>query len=139
ASRLRMAHVLWPRPGYPFTLGLELEYSLTEAGLAVTLRAENLGRRPAPYGAGLHPYVRAELGGIDQSLLRVPAATWLETDSRQIPTGRLLSVEGTDRDFRSARPLGSTRLDTALTDLERGAGNLARVTLASGDGSRRVT
>jgi aldose 1-epimerase len=138
-SRLRMGHLLWPQPGYPFTLGLELEYSLTEAGLAVTMRAENLGRRPAPYGAGFHPYVRAELGVIDGSVLQVPAETWLQTDSRLIPTGRLLAVEGTDRDFRSPRPLGSTSLDTAFTDLERGAGELARVTLASGDGSRHVT
>jgi aldose 1-epimerase len=139
ASRLRMAHVLWPQPGYPFMLGLELEYSLTEAGLAVTMRTENLGRRPAPYGAGFHPYIRAELGVIDSSVLQVPAETWLETDSRRIPTGRLLAVEHTERDFRSARPVGSTTLDTAFTDLERGADELARVTLASGDGRRRVT
>src|SRR2546423_2434124 len=51
-SRLRMGHVLRPQPGYPFTLRLEVEYSLTEAGLAVTMGAENLGPRPAPYGAG---------------------------------------------------------------------------------------
>ena len=52
------------------------------------MRAENLGRRPAPYGAGMHPYVRAELGGIDTSVLRVPAETWMDADQRQIPTGR---------------------------------------------------
>src|SRR2546430_2559661 len=72
-SRVRMGHVLWPLTGYPFTLALELEYDLSDAGLRVTMRAENVGRRPAPYGAGMHPYVRAELGPIDGTTLRPDA------------------------------------------------------------------
>src|SRR2546430_1199001 len=103
-SRVRMGHVLWPLTGYPFTLALELEYDLSDAGLRVTMRAENVGRRPAPYGAGMHPYVRAELGPIDGTTLRLDAAQWLETDDRQGPTGPLLSGGRTSVHLREPRP-----------------------------------
>jgi aldose 1-epimerase len=137
-SRCRLGHVLWPSPGYPFTLALEIDYELSDAGLRVTMSAENAGRQPAPYGAGQHPYVRAEMGAPDASWLRLPADTWLEMDERQVPTGRTLSVAGTDRDFREARQLAATRLDSAFTDLRREADGQARVELDSSDRARGV-
>jgi aldose 1-epimerase len=87
----------------------------------------------------MHPYVRAELGGIDGSLLHVPADTWLETDERRIPTGRLLAVEGSRYDFREPRSVAGTVIDTAFTDLERDGEGVARVALGSADGARRVS
>jgi len=138
-SRARLGHVLWPQSGYPFTLLLELVYELSDAGLRVTVRAENAGSTPAPYGAGMHPYVRAELGGIDASTLHVDAEQWLEADQRKIPTGRLLSVAGTSYDFREPRRLEGVAMDTAFTGLERDRGGIARAELGSGDGGRRVT
>ena len=138
-ERVRMGHVLWPRAGYPFTLALEVDYELSDAGLRVTMSGENVGSRPAPYGAGQHPYVRAEPSTVDSSLLRLPAACWLETDERQVPTGRLVDVAGTAYDFREARPLGATRLDTAFTGLDRHPDGLARMELRSPGGDRRVT
>ncbi len=138
-SRLRLGHVLWPQPGYPFTLVLEVEYELTDAGLRVTIRAENAGVAPAPFGAGMHPYVRADLGGIDRSQLSVHADHWLEADERRIPTGRLLSVGATPYDFRERRSLDGVRMDTAFTELARDAGARARAELLGADGGRRVT
>ena len=138
-SHVRIGHVLWPQTGYPFTLVLELAYELSDAGLRVTIRAENAGRAPAPYGAGMHPYVRAELGGIDGSELCVGAEQWLEADDRKIPTGRLLSVAGTSYDFRRQRPLRGVAMDTAFTGLARDGQGTARAELCSADGARRVT
>jgi aldose 1-epimerase len=138
AASLRLGHVLWPQVGYPFTLALEVEYQLSDAGLRVTIRAENAGREPAPYGAGMHPYVRAELDGIDGSVLRLPAEGWLELDGRRLPTGRLLGVEGTPYDFRHPRPLGDTAMDTAFTSLVRDPEGVATVDLRSA-GGRCVT
>ena len=138
ASSVRMGHVLWPQPGYPFTLGLEQRYELSDAGLRVTMHAENVGRRAAPYGAGMHPYVRAELGLIDASVLRLPADGWLETDERHIPTGRRLGVEGTAYDFRQPRALGATAMDVAFTGLSRGADGLAWTELRSDRDGRCV-
>jgi aldose 1-epimerase len=138
-SRVRMGHVLWPQPGYPFTLELELEYELSDTGLRVTMHAENIGLRPAPYGAGMHPYVRAELGGIDTSVLRLPAETRFEMDERHIPTGRRLSVAGTPYDFREPRAIGGTAMDAAFTDLARDADGLAWTELRSGADARRTS
>src|SRR5438552_1144889 len=45
-SRVVAAHVLRPRPGYPFTLGLRVEYALDSHGLTATTTASNLGRDP---------------------------------------------------------------------------------------------
>ncbi len=138
-ASVRAGHVLWPQPGYPFTLELEVTYELSDAGLRVTMAARNVGVRPAPYGAGQHPYVRAELGAVDGTVLRLPAERWLEADERQLPTGRLADVAGTPYDFREPRPVGATRLDVALTALARDPDGLARAELRAGDGSRRVT
>lgn len=137
-SHVRVGHVLWPQPGYPFTLVLEQEYELSDAGLRVTMTAQNAGGRPAPYGAGMHPYVRADLDGIDGSTLRLEAERWLEVDDRNVPVGRLVPVEGTPYDFRRPRALGTTAMDTAFTDLARDGAGRAGAELRS-PGGRAVT
>jgi aldose 1-epimerase len=43
-------------------------------------------------------------------------------------------VRGTEHDFLQARPIGTTRLDHAFTDLERDADGIARVELRRPDG-----
>lgn len=130
-NRVLLTHRLHPQPGYPFTLDLEAEYRLAGSGLTVTLRAANPGPAPLPFGAGAHPYLRLGEGVADGVELTVPAATYLPTDERQIPTGRC-PVEGTEYDFRAARAVGATRLDIAFADLERSADGRARVELRQG-------
>ena len=139
ATKIRLGHVLWPQPGYPFTLALELDYELSGHGLRVTMTAENAGAGRAPFGAGQHPYVRAELGRVDSSVLLLPADSWLEMDARQIPTGRLRGVAGTEYDFRRPRPIGAAPLDAAFAGLARDTDGLARISLAAASGSCRVT
>jgi hypothetical protein len=48
-------------------------------------------------------------------------------------------VNGTEFDFRAARPIGATKLDNAFTDLERGPDGRARVTLHDPEAGRTVT
>ena len=132
-DRLVMELVLHAQPGYPFVLGLSIEYRLGPGGLSVTTTATNLGGRPCPYGAGSHPYVTVGTATVDEVLLELPAGQRAESDDRGIPTG-LLSVDGTEFDFRQARPIGDLVLDTAFTAL---TGNEAVV--ASPDALRRVT
>ena len=40
-----MTYALEPQPGYPFSLALELEYSLSDDGLRVQTTATNVGGR----------------------------------------------------------------------------------------------
>jgi aldose 1-epimerase len=116
-DRLTMAHVLYPRPGYPFLLDLEVTYELSDDGLRVELAIRNAGDVEAPVGAGQHPYL-LPLGALDDAVLRVPARSAIVTDDRQIPTGSV-PVDGGEHDFRAGRPVGATRLDTAFCELER--------------------
>ena len=113
-----MEHLLHPRPGYPFSLALRIEYALSDAGLSVTTTATNVGPDPCPYGCGAHPYLTLGTERIDSLVLRAPGGTVLFSDERGLPSGRS-PVEGTQYDFRRPRPIGATRLDSCFTDLER--------------------
>jgi aldose 1-epimerase len=132
-DRVVMELTLHPQPGYPFTVGLAVEYRLGAGGLSVSTTATNLGDHPCPYGAGAHPYLTVGTDLVDDAVLLVPADTRLEADDRGIPTGAV-AVEGTAYDFREAGPLGDRVIDTAYTDL---TGNEA--VFAAPDGQRRVT
>ncbi len=131
--RVVMEHTLQPRDGYPFTLALGIEYALSDAGLRVTTTATNIGADACPFGAGAHPYLTAGTPTVDSATLRVPADTVLRCDDRGLPIGAE-PVAATDHDFRRTRPIGTTHLDHAFTDLDRGDDGLARVELAGAPG-----
>jgi aldose 1-epimerase len=126
-SRLTFGLRLFPMSGYPFALGLTVDYELSDAGLRVRTSAENIGARAAPYGVGHHPYLSiGEL--IDTARLTLPAAVLLITDERQIPTSTA-PVAGTPYDFRTAREIGPVTLDACFGELARDADGRARVRL----------
>jgi aldose 1-epimerase len=130
-----MAYTLFPQPGYPHLLGLEVEYGLAASGLTVRATATNLGDEPCPYGAGFHPYLRLDPVLIDSLELCSPGSTYYRSDDDMIPIARE-TVAGTAFDFRAARAIGATQMDTAFTDLTRDADGRATVTLrdpATGD------
>lgn len=126
--RVVMQHRLHPRPGYPFSLALAIEYRLSEEGLVVQTTATNVGSQACPFGSGAHPYLSAGTPTVDSAVLHVAAGTVLQANERGIPVGEI-GVEGTDYDFRRPRPIGPTHLDHCFTDLERDDDGIARVTL----------
>jgi aldose 1-epimerase len=128
ADRVVLEHVLRPQPGYPFTLELRIEYSLSAEGLAVAVTARNVGTDACPYGAGAHPYLAVGAGGVDEATLRVPARAVLQADERGIPIGSA-PVEGTELDFAERRSVGSLRLDHCFTELDRDDDGRVRVHL----------
>jgi aldose 1-epimerase len=134
-----MSLLLHPQDGYPFTLSLTIDYRLSDDGLTVRTLATNAGERPLPYGAGHHPYLTVGTERIDDATLRIPALLSLETDDRQIPTGRLVRVEGSGYDFLEPRKIGALKLDTAFTSLIPDADGLSRVVLQNPDSRRRLT
>ncbi len=123
-----LVHRLMSQPGYPWTLDLHVLYDLSADGLTTTVTATNLAGSPAPYALGAHPYLTTGTGPVDRWELMLPAATRLLVDEQQIPTGRE-DVRDTDLDFRVSRPIRSVRLDTAFTDLTRGADGRTEVLL----------
>ena len=131
-DRVVMEHTLHPQPGYPFRLGLRLEYALAEDGLRVTSTATNAGSEACPFASGAHPYLTVGTDTVDTAVLRAPARTVLQPDPRGIPVSAE-PVDGTVFDFRQPRPIGQTTLDNAYTDLERDADGIARVELEDPD------
>jgi aldose 1-epimerase len=130
-----MRYTLYPQPGYPFLLGLELRYALGTSGLTVHAGATNLGNEACPYGAGFHPYLRLDPDRIDSLELSSPASEYYRSDDRMIPIGRE-PIAGSAFDFRDARAIAGTQMDTAFTRLARDADGRATVKLrdpATGD------
>jgi aldose 1-epimerase len=109
--RVVMEHILYPQPGYPFLLGISIEYALSHSGLQVQTTATNLGTQSCPYGSGAHPYLTLGTATIDGLILHVPGQTLLRSDER----------------------------DHAFTDLERDADGLARVELRDSDRETKVS
>ena len=137
-DRVALGHTLHPQPGYPFTLALALEYTLSEDGLRVSTTATNVGADPCPYGCGFHPYLTLGTPTIDSLTLEVPGRTVLQSDGRGLPVSRT-PVEGTQYDFRRAREIGSTMLDNTFADLERDADGLVRSHLREPAGGGALT
>ena len=139
-ARARFHHELVPQAGYPFALDLRVDYRLGDDGLHVAVTATNVGDRPAPYGAGHHPYLTVDRPADDLELT-LPARTWCEMDDRGLP-GPAQPIDETAYDFRSARRIGDLVLDhpfggltdapAVLRDPESGR----EITLHLGEGCR---
>jgi aldose 1-epimerase len=136
-SRVVMEHLLHPRPGYPFSLAVSIEYTLSNQGLSITTTATNAGADPCPYGCGAHPYFTLGTATVESVVLRAPGREVLHSDDRGIPTGQV-AVAGTEYDFTRPRAIGVTRLDHCFTDLERERG-IARVQLRAPDDRAGLT
>jgi aldose 1-epimerase len=129
-DRVVLIHRLPPRPGFPFLLTLEADYSLGRNGLTVRTSATNEGNEPLPYGNGSHPYLALGAATADNAVLRLPAREALHSNERGIPTGRF-DVRGTDLDFAEPREIRSLVLDHCFTALARDDDGLARVHVAA--------
>ncbi|HEV7662037.1 MAG TPA: aldose 1-epimerase family protein [Chloroflexota bacterium] len=139
AERVRLGVTLHPRPGYPFSLRLHLEYTLTAAGLTVHTTARNIGDRALPFGAGQHPYLTVDRPSIDSAVLQMAAASRLELNpERRLPTGRLIATADTEFDFRYPRAIGPLVIDECFTDLGRDTDGRCHARLSDDGGGRQV-
>lgn len=119
---------LFPQPGWSWQLASRVTYRLVDDGLTVHITVTNVGAGRAPFGYGAHPYVNIGDSSVADLSLRVPADRYVTVDDRMLPTGTV-EVRDTAYDFRRARPIGGTKLDTAFTGLARDADGRWRVRL----------
>lgn len=136
-ASVSLQYRLMAQTGYPWILDLHVLYDLSADGLTVTQTATNLSPEPAPYASGAHPYLTVGPGPVDGWELTLPAATRSVVDEALIPVGRE-PVESTAYDFRVARPLRGTELNTGFTDLDRDERGVATVTLRDPVSGRAV-
>jgi aldose 1-epimerase len=120
SNRVVMQHALRPQPGYPFSLDLRVEYSVSRRGLTVRTTAVNVGDEACPFGAGHHPYFVVGTPTVNSIVLQVPARTVLHSSD-------------TTLDFRNPTPIGSVVLDHTFTDLDREGSGTAIVNLRGRD------
>ncbi|GGS48928.1 galactose mutarotase [Planobispora rosea] len=133
---VRLAHTIAPTPGYPFTLALQVTYSLTPEGLTTTLTAENTGTAAAPYGCGPHPWLLAG-DTVEDYELHLPADRVLLVDEALLPRS-LEDVSATPYDFRVPRVIGGVPVDHAFTGLAAGADGLARIRVRGPEGGVEI-
>lgn len=122
--------------GYPFSLVMRVTYSLDRQGLSCAFAVQNVGSQAAPVGVGFHPYFTVGTSRIDEAEAKIPGAGYLEFNERLAPTGTILSVAGTDWDYRDYRPIGNRRFNHCYVHLERDADGMATASLRHGESGR---
>lgn len=122
ADRVTLRLDVVAQNGYPYQVRVEVTYALhPEAGLVVTIAAQNLGSTRAPFGAGSHPYLSTRGHDLADTTVQLPAGEILVLDEKQVPVG-VRSVAGSPHDLRRGRRLRTLRLDDCFTALRTGDG-----------------
>jgi len=132
AASVSLTTSIRPQPGYPFLLDLIATWRLSERGLTCRLVATNRGQEAAPYGCGMHPYLIAASGELDEWTLRVPARQQLQVDARLTPTR--LAFPAPEHDFRRSHRIAGARMDHAYTSIELDSTHRAQVTVTDDSG-----
>ncbi|HEX7739160.1 MAG TPA: aldose 1-epimerase family protein [Marmoricola sp.] len=125
-SSIRLGCRLPARSGYPWTLDLTVAYAVGEDGLTITLGAQNISSTPAPFAAGMHPYLDAGAPA-DDCTLHLAATTHQLVDDRLLPTAT--EETGPASGFDPPRALHGVVLDDAFTGLARDDSGWTRVRL----------
>lgn len=105
--------------GFPGNMDTEVRYRLDNGALHIVFRATV--DRPCPVNLTNHSYFNlAGKGTVLSHEMRIDADRFTESGPQNIPTGRLIDVEGTPFDFRIRKPVGR---DISADDPQIIAGN----------------
>jgi aldose 1-epimerase len=118
-NRALLSLTVLPTPDYPFAAALNVAYHLGSQGLTVTTHVTNLDEVPIPVGVGFHPYLAVTSDTVEGTELEVPARAYVATDSRLLPTGAILPVNGNERDFTESKSVSGHELNVTYTELVR--------------------
>lgn len=94
--------------GYPGTLSVQVTYTLSEGGLAVSYRARS--DRDTVCSLTNHSYFNLSghgSGSVEGQYIKLNASYYTPAAPGSIPTGELAPVEGTPMDLRTAQPIGA--------------------------------
>ena len=118
---------------YPTDLEFSVNYSLSSQGLAIEISATNIGRKKAPYGVSIHPYLIATPDSrVDDWSLTMSASEVLDVDMKRLLPIGLRKVEELDFDFRTGRLIGDQFIDHAFK-VDQGSELIVTVVAKNGD------
>lgn len=123
-----------PRPGWPFSLWLELAVTLEEGSLHLEVDAENVGSMDLPFGIGFHPYFCVADQADDVSV-RIGASERLVLDERGLPHG---TAELEAKWRTGAEAIGTDVLDGCVGPLHPGDSGQASAELFGPQGTVRL-
>ena len=124
--------------GYPFSLAIRVTYSLDAQGLTCMFSVLNVGRQAAPVGVGFHPYFTVGTHLVNAAEAKIPAAGYLEFNERLAPTGKIMTVKGTEWDYRDFRLVGERRFNHCYVELDRDAAGMATASLRHQESGRLI-
>ncbi len=104
---------------YPWPCRLTMTYTLTEKGMCVAYRVENLGEETLPFGFAIHPFF-ALLGSRKDIQIQVPAPLVHVSSPEHFPTGEVFPVEGTRFDLRTPQVVEGLVLDDVYFGMDAG-------------------
>ena len=133
-NRCVLTLLLHPTPDYPFLSEITVAYHLGSLGLTVTTTVTNRDEVPVPFGVGFHPYLSVTTPTIEGAQLEVPATAYVAVNDRQLPTGEILPLSGSQLDFSKRKSLSGHELDVTYTELVRDDSGLVTVTLEDAKG-----
>jgi len=113
AHAVTLGALVPPQHGWPFLLDTWVRYEVRADGLTVTHGVTNLSPQRAPYGTGAHPFLRIGDTPVEDLVLTVAAATYIDVDERLNARGEL-PVDGTRYDARLGLRVGDLEFDTAF-------------------------
>lgn len=137
SARVTMA--LGPRPGWPWSLELTVDYHLDHDGLTGVARVVNTADSDCPFAFGAHTYLEAQGHNLDECVLAGPHMRNLPLDQRMRPAGdqrawgpRMLDMGGVELDHAFVLDRAAGRADAA--DEVSGDAEGAEFTLSGPDG-----
>lgn len=127
-------------PGYPFSVDVTIDLTVTATGLEFIVAGTNVGKEAAPFASGWHPYFTIGAVPIADLVVTIPAHTRVVVDDDLIPLDAATATEQVSDgwDFRAPRPLGDTVLDVAFGDLSVGPDGLAHSTMTDPKSGRTI-
>ena len=135
-SRVKQSFDLGLHKGWPYPMRLGVTHELTAEGLVVIHTATNTGTVPAPFGLGIHTFLRAGDTPLDECTLQLSAGVRQPLDpERMLPVGPCVPVAGTEYDFSTPRLLEGVWLDTPFSSLLTDADGRTRHELRAPDGT----
>lgn len=118
---------------FPFAHTLTMTYRLSDDGLEVRTRMDNLSNESMPVSIGFHPYFQLTDSVRDDWNLEVPAATHWKLAQNKTPTGETEPAAdffGSDPHSVPLKRFSGRDIDDIFTDLERDARGRATVSVA---------